>query len=121
MNEIPQTSGYFQTRDIKLAAALASHSEVGVFADSPVEPYHDADTGENYFVFKFHSSDAVREIASHWNTRWIEEHPDDPLAYIYAAFHNRERYLDLIRASEVRHIVRRGHRIYIIPDHEVQK
>ncbi len=109
-------NSWAQTRDINLAAALASFTEVEIADQLPVQSFHDHERGEEYSVFKFKITPKVHEIMRLWaDPQLLDKHPEHPVAYMKAFVHNRNRYLDCVKSNAVWHIVKKGSRIYFIP------
>jgi len=105
-----------QVRDINLAAAMASWAEVEFVDAQPVQKFHDHQTGEEFFVFRFKDSKKARELYGLWNDKdLLTKHPDHPLAYLQAAVHNRNRLLDAIKKNPTYHIIKKGGKIYCLP------
>ena len=105
-----------QTRDINLAAALASYADVKLSHDAPVQKFLEHETGREFYVFKFIQSERTREVIALWNDPdLITKHPEHPVAYMQAFMHNRNRYLDCVKKQWTWNIVKRDGRIYFIP------
>lgn len=104
-----------QTRDINLAAALASFLEVEVTPELPVIRRHDHQTNEEYAVFRFKQSPKVAEVMRLWaDPDLFTKHPESPVAYMKAFMHNRNRYLDVVKGGNVWHAVKKAGKTYFI-------
>lgn len=112
---IAAQDSWAQTRDINLAAALASFLDVEVTAEFPVIKHHDHETGDEYAVFRFKASPKVAEIMRLWaDPDLLTKHPEHPVAYMFAFMHNRNRYLDVVKRGNVWHNVKKAGRTYYI-------
>lgn len=107
-----------QTRDINLAAALASFEGIEFANDFPVQKFKDHERGgEEFTVFKFKTDKRVSELIRMWHDPELyAKHPEHPLTYMHAMMHNRNRLLDAVKnkANPRWHMVKKGARIYFV-------
>jgi hypothetical protein len=116
------SGGILQTRDINLASALASESEVEFLPkeQEPVQRFYE--NGKEFYVFRFKNSPAAKRIYQAWNDpNFIENNPNDPVAMAKAYMHNKNRLLDVIKQIPRRNIIKKGNRIYLLSDETLQK
>ncbi len=104
-----------QTRDINLASALASFSEVEFADEMPVAKFQDHEKNQEFSVFRFKVSSKVEEVMRLWDSPdLMTAHPEHPVAYMKAYMHNRNRLLDVVKQGNVWHMVKKAGRIYFV-------
>ena len=86
------------------------------------------DNGRETCVFNFDANVAgcngmtASSIGALWCNwpafkEWEAKHPEDPLAYLRVASHNRERILDWVKQCKLVHLVRKeGGKVYLITE-----
>jgi hypothetical protein len=109
------TDSWAQTRDINLASALASFDDIELHDQLPVIKYKDHQNGEEFCVFRFKPSAHVDEVMRLWaDADLLKKQPEHPVSYMRAFIHNRNRFLDAIKAGGVWNMVKKGGRIFFI-------
>ena len=120
---MPQiTQKFIQVRDINLASALASDSEVEFLPNDqePILKFEEA--GEEFYVFRFKDSAKARAVMKEWMDKdSIDKDPNSPVSFQKAFMHNKNRLLDLVKQAHKRTIVKRGSRIYFVSEDTIKK
>ena len=119
VNKLPK---FITTRDVNLAAALASDSKVDLLPleQEPIQRF--SQDGEEFYVFRFVDSPRAKEIMREWADKdSIQKYPDSVVSYHKAFVHNRNRFLEYVKETPKRTIVKNGNRIYFISDKDIEK
>jgi len=106
---------YFTTDRVDLAAALMT---LGVMPTEGNGMGRMMDGGRETCVFNFDAAAKAcngmnpGEIGGLWCNwqafkEWEAKNPEDPLAYLRVASHNRERVLDWVKQSKLTHVIRK--------------
>ena len=107
------------TRDINLAAAIASHDGCRFYSVEPVQIYKerqpDGSTKE-YYSFRFESTPEARKIFAAWGDgKFTEKDENDSfISYLKAFVHNRNRLLDHVKGEQPWNVVKQGRRIFFV-------
>lgn len=120
ISEIVTVTRFYETRDSRLAAFLASQGcrllremcLVSDYRDSPNAP-----RGSPIAILRFEESAELYRLAAQYNDPdIINTQPDSQVAAVRAWQRWHRYFVDEIKKAQVQHIVKDGQKVFFIPD-----
>jgi 5-deoxy-D-glucuronate isomerase len=100
----------YTTNNIKLACALLTLGHETIDGENSVFE----ENGGRQVVFVFKNKDnKVLEAAKKWKEGLSAMGEEEPIAYLYAYAHNRDRLLDMIKSAVPLVRVKRGNKVIV--------